>query len=115
MGRVAAALSDRLILTTSGFRANPRIPALASMLAGARSASTETVDVVIDRRRAFAAGIALAEPDDVVVIPGRGALTHMRSDPHGEPVPFDDRTVVRELLAEEAAVSWRPAPSFPSR
>jgi UDP-N-acetylmuramoyl-L-alanyl-D-glutamate--2,6-diaminopimelate ligase len=114
MGRITAALSDHLILTMSGFRANPPIPALASALAGARGATAQAVEVVLNRRRAIARGVALAEPEDVLVIPGRGALTHMRIDPRGEPFPFDDRTVVRELL-REAAVSQQRVPFFPSR
>ncbi len=114
MGGVSAALSDHLILTTSGFRGNPPIPALASILAGARRATAEGVEVILNRRRAFARGLALAEVDDVVVIPGRGALTHMRTDPRGEPTRFDDRVVVRELI-QEATLSARRAPSAPSR
>lgn len=114
MGRVSAGLSDHLILTTSGFRANPPIPGLASMLTGARTTAARAVEIILDRRRAFARGIGLAQADDVVVIPGRGALTHMRTDPRGEPRPFDDRTVVRELI-RDASLSERRPPSFPSR
>ena len=109
LGRVTAALSDRLVLTTSGFRGNPPIPTLQRILAGARDVRPD-VDVVLDRRRAFERGVALAGPGDVVVIPGRGALTHLRSDPQGLNRSFDDREVVREVLrARLAARSPTPA------
>lgn len=97
LGRITAALSDRLVLTTSGFRGSPPIPTLQRILAGARDVRRD-VDVVLDRRRAFERGIALAGAGDVIVIPGRGALTEMRTDPHGRSRPFDDREVVREIL-----------------
>lgn len=125
LGRVAAALSGRLVLTTSGFRDNPPIPALARILAGARDVRPD-VDVVLDRRRAFERGIALASAGDVIVIPGRGALTHMRTDPRGRSRPFDDRDVVREVLrgsfggpslvpAGPAGISPMLVRPFPSR
>ena len=114
MGRLSAALSDYLILTTSGFRANPPILALASLLTGARSVTTDAVEVVLNRRRAVARGLALAQPDDVVVVPRRGALTHVRADPRGEPTRFDDRVVVRELI-RDARLSLPRVPSTPSR
>ena len=92
MGRLAARLSDRLILTTSGFRSQPPVVALGSLLAGARESGSGQLEVILDRRQAIERGVRQAGADDVVVIPGRGALPDMRADPRGEPVPFDDRT-----------------------
>lgn len=108
LGRVTASLSDRLVLTTSGFRGQPPIPTLECILAGARHVRPD-VDVVLDRYRAFEHGIGLASAGDVVVIPGRGALTHMQSDPHGKVRVFDDRAVAREILRASF-----PAPSTAS-
>lgn len=102
MGRLAGQLSDRLFLTTSGFRGSPPVPALGSLLAGARMTSTE-LDVVLNRRRAIELATLSATADDVVVIPGRGAFRDMRADARGEPIPFDDREVaigiVRDLVS----------------
>lgn len=120
MGRLAAQLSDRLILTTSGFRGSPRMPCLASILAGARTAEGGTVEIILDRRVAIERAVAAASPDDAIVIPGRGALSYMQSDRRGEPTTFDDRDVAREILcaamARQTQRTMEPlAPSPPSR
>jgi len=109
LGRLTAALSDQLVLTTSGFRGNPPIPTLQRIFAGARDVRSD-VGLVLDRRRAFERGIALASAGDVIVIPGRGALTDMRTDPHGRSRSFDDREVVREILRTSLAAR-SPAPA----
>lgn len=98
LGRVARQSSDRLILTTSGFRGSPPVATLASILAGARLATGGEMEVVLDRRRAIERAVLSAEPDDVIVIPGRGALPDMRPDPRGVRIPFDDRAVAREIV-----------------
>ena len=98
MGRVTRRLSDQLILTTSGFRGTPPMITLGSILGGARSADGGQLEVVLDRRRAIERAVLSADAGDVILIPGRGALTHMHADPRGEPVPFDDRDVAREVL-----------------
>ena len=100
MGRLARRLSDQLILTTSGFRGRPRLPALGSLLAGARTTAGGELEVILDRYDAIRQAVRGAGPDDVIVIPGRGALPTMRADPHGEPVAFDDRVVAREIVRE---------------
>ena len=98
MGRIAGGLSDRLILTTAGYRGLPPVLALRSILSGARQVMGGDLKVVLDRRRAIEHAVQSAGVDDVIVIPGRGALTDMRADPRGEPVPFDDREVAREIV-----------------
>jgi UDP-N-acetylmuramoyl-L-alanyl-D-glutamate--2,6-diaminopimelate ligase len=103
MGRIAAERSDQLILTTSGFRGSPPILGLGSLLAGARRAAGGELEVVLDRHRAILRAVQQATDDDVVLIPGRGALGDMRADPRGEPIRFDDRDVARGILCERQA------------
>lgn len=99
MGRVARALSDDLILTTSGYQGEPPIRALQGILQGARTAAGGRLEVVLDRRRAIEQALRAAVPPDVVVVPGRGAFTEMNVD-RGRPRPFDDREVAREVLRD---------------
>jgi UDP-N-acetylmuramoyl-L-alanyl-D-glutamate--2,6-diaminopimelate ligase len=40
--------------------------------------------------------ISLAEPDDVILISGKGHETYQNVG--GQVIPFDDREVVREIL-----------------
>ena len=100
MGRLMAELADHLILTTSGFRGTPALPALEQQLAGARMVAGASPEVVLDRRDAIRRGLHRARAHDVVVIPGRGAWGEMRPDPRGVAIRFDDRAVARELLRE---------------
>jgi UDP-N-acetylmuramoyl-L-alanyl-D-glutamate--2,6-diaminopimelate ligase len=109
MGRVVAERSDRLILTTSGFRGLPRMPALSSTLAGARTPRRAEWEVILNRRRAIEEAVSSAARDDVIVIPGRGALREMRNDGRGMSLPFDDRQVARELIVASRASAGNPA------
>ncbi len=91
MGRVAAELADRAIVTTD----NPRgedPQAIAEQVA----AGEGRLEIVLDRRDAIERALSDAGPDDVVVIAGKGADTEMEIA--GRFVPFDDRAVAREVL-----------------
>ncbi|MBV9309511.1 MAG: hypothetical protein JOZ73_01685 [Solirubrobacterales bacterium] len=99
-GRAARALSDVLILTTGNLRGEPRMLPLQGLRAGATELSRGTMCVELDRRRAIAKAIELAEPGDAVVVLGRGPLARMVTGRSGSSFPFDDRQVMRELLRE---------------
>jgi len=98
MGAIARALSDELVLTTSGYRGQPRMTALAELLEGARAIGGGRLDVVLDRRKALERALGSARSGDAVVIPGRGAFTEITVDSRGGTIPFDDRAATRELL-----------------
>jgi UDP-N-acetylmuramoyl-L-alanyl-D-glutamate--2,6-diaminopimelate ligase len=90
MGRIAAELADRAIVTTD----NPRSEDPAEI---AREVAHGTLEIVLDRREAIETALADASEGDVVVIAGKGADTEMELA--GHTVPFDDRVVAREVLA----------------
>lgn len=96
MGRAAAALADRAIVTTD----NPRSEDPATIAA---EVAEGRLEIVLDRREAIEAAIGDARPGDVVVIAGKGADTEQELA-HGS-VPFDDRVVARESLRR------RPVPA----
>jgi UDP-N-acetylmuramoyl-L-alanyl-D-glutamate--2,6-diaminopimelate ligase len=90
MGRAAARLADRAIVTTD----NPRSedPAeIAAQVADGR------LEIVLDRRAAIETALGEARPGDVVVIAGKGADAEM--EVAGGTIPFDDRVVAREVLS----------------
>ena len=89
MGRAAASLADRAIVTTD----NPRSEDPAAIAADVAHGKLE---IVLDRRAAIEAALADARPGDIVVIAGKGADTEMEIE--GGNVAFDDRLVTRELL-----------------
>lgn len=100
-GRIARAGCDHLVLSAWSLKGEPPLISLSGLLAGARQGSGAEVEVVPDRRRAIARALTIAGPGDVVGVLGRGALSTMRTDARSSPVRFDDRIVVRELLARD--------------
>jgi UDP-N-acetylmuramoyl-L-alanyl-D-glutamate--2,6-diaminopimelate ligase len=89
MGAVAARAADRVIVTDDNPRSEDPAAIRAAVLTGA-PAATE----IGDRRDAIAAAIGEAEPDDIVLIAGKG---HEQGQIVGDLVlPFDDVQVARE-------------------
>lgn len=99
MGAVAAELADVVVVTDDNPRSEDPSAIRAAVLDGARAVagSAELVEIG-DRREAIARAVALAGPGDVVVVAGKG---HERGQIVGEVVhPFDDRTVLVEVLRD---------------
>ncbi len=99
MGRVAARLADHVVLTTD----NPRSEdpqEIARQVAAGLAAGPATWEAVPDRRAALARALALARAGDVVLAAGKGSEEYQIFRDHV--AAFDDRRVVRELLAHQA-------------
>lgn len=95
MGGIAADLADVAIVTSDNPRSEDPALIVAEVAAGAAGRATE----VLDRAEAIRHAVELAGPSDVVLIAGKG---HEQGQEfaNGHKVPFDDRTVAREALAE---------------
>jgi len=103
MGRVAAELADVVVLTSDNPRSEDPAEIVAAMLAGAREvAGAAQVHAELDRAEAIAFAVSLAVSGDAVVVAGKGH--EQGQEVHGEVRAFDDRVVLRELLA--APASW---------
>jgi UDP-N-acetylmuramoyl-L-alanyl-D-glutamate--2,6-diaminopimelate ligase len=94
MGAIAAALADRLYVTSD----NPRTEAPQAIADAIVSGiGDRPYAVELDRRRAIERAIAQAQPGDVVLVAGKG---HESYQIVGDRVlPFDDAEVAREALA----------------
>ena len=92
MGRIAAALSDQLIVTDDNPRSEVPGQIRAAVLSGAGPGAME----VGDRAAAIAQAIAAAGPGDTVMILGKGHETGQ--EVAGVVYPFDDRVVAAEQL-----------------
>ncbi|HEY7537105.1 MAG TPA: UDP-N-acetylmuramoyl-L-alanyl-D-glutamate--2,6-diaminopimelate ligase, partial [Gaiellaceae bacterium] len=99
MGRVAAELADRALLTSD----NPRSEDPAAIVADVAAGALGELEIELDRGAAIERALGGAAPGDVVVIAGRGA------EPEQElatgKIPFDDREVARKTLRRVAARS----------
>jgi len=96
MGRIAAELADRVIVTSDNPRSEEPAAIAAEVAAGAVAAGRDPL-VVLDRREAIARVLSGAAPNDVVVVAGKGHETYQVTA--GVKEPFDDRVVAREALA----------------
>ncbi|HET9121705.1 MAG TPA: Mur ligase family protein [Solirubrobacterales bacterium] len=110
IGWACAEGADHLIICGSSLRGEPQLTEIPGVLAGAREAEGDEIEVVLDRRKAISRAVCLAEPGDLVAILGRGGRRRMMYDTKGPTGVFDDREVARELLAELVAAGAPKAP-----
>jgi UDP-N-acetylmuramoyl-L-alanyl-D-glutamate--2,6-diaminopimelate ligase len=96
MGAAIATGADVAVLTSDNPRSEDPAAILAEMVAGVPADHNPIVEP--DRRAAIRLAVAQAGPDDAVVVAGRGH--EPGQEIAGKVLPFDDRTVLREALAE---------------
>ena len=93
MGKAAAALADRVVVTSDNPRSEDPEAIIDEILRGAGAG----VEREPDRRRAIALAVSGAAPGDVIVVAGKGHEQGQEFE-NGRKEPFDDVTVVREAL-----------------
>lgn len=94
MGRVAAERADLVLVTSDNPRSEDPLAIVQDVLQGAGV----EVEIDLDRRSAIRRALDVAEVGDVVLVAGKGH--EQGQEVAGVVHPFDDRAVVRELLAE---------------
>ncbi len=98
MGRVAAELGDVLIVTDDNPRSEDPGAIRRAVVEGARAVSGGArISEIGDRADAITAAVGLARAGDTVLVAGKGHETGQ--DVAGVIHPFDDRQVLRGLLA----------------
>jgi UDP-N-acetylmuramoyl-L-alanyl-D-glutamate--2,6-diaminopimelate ligase len=97
MGRIAEAHADRAIVTSDNPRTEDPEKILDDVEAGM---SRERHERIEDRREAIAHAIAGAEEGDVILLAGKGHETYQIRGT--VKYPFDERTIVREIILEGA-------------
>jgi len=100
MGAVASRLSDIVVITSDNPRSEPPESIIQEILKGMNGGKAGSRHVLPDRREAISRALELAGPEDAVVIAGKGHETYQVL--RDKTIPFDDRQVVRELLAGAA-------------
>ena len=98
MGDIGARLADRAFITSDNPRGEAPLAIVDDIVAGVPAARAGVVTVEPDRRAAIRLALQEARDGDCVVIAGKG---HEQGQIVGDRrIPFDDRAVARELLAE---------------
>ena len=96
MGRIACALSDRVVVTSD----NPRSEEPLQIMRDIESGCSGQYTLLPDRAQAIAAVIADASAGDCVLIAGKGHEDYQLVD--GARLPFSDEAQAREALARRA-------------
>jgi UDP-N-acetylmuramyl tripeptide synthase len=96
MGRIAARLADRVIVTSDNPRGEDPDAIIVDILDGVRNVNRELL-VEPDRRGAIRHAIATARRGDIVLVAGKGHEDYQ--EVRGVRRPFSDAAVAREALA----------------
>lgn len=98
MARIATKYADLTVLTSDNPRSEDPQAIIDDMLAGLTEVAAERYVSIVDRREAIRYAVAQAKQDDVILIAGKGHETYQIIK--GQVLPFDDREVAREAIAE---------------
>jgi UDP-N-acetylmuramoyl-L-alanyl-D-glutamate--2,6-diaminopimelate ligase len=98
MANLAARLSDAVFLTSDNPRYEDPLEILAQMQAGITIPDAPKVQTLADRRAAIRAAVALAGPEAIVLVAGKGHENYQ--DVQGVKTPFDDKRVLAEIFLE---------------
>lgn len=96
MAAEAAALSDRLILTSDNPRTEDPEQIIKEMEQGLNSAGKRKSISITDRREAIKTAISLAQPGDIVLVAGKGHEKYQ--DIKGVKHHFDDKETLQGLF-----------------
>ena len=97
MAEVSAQLSDRVILTSDNPRTESPDAILADMQTGIPAQHFKKVLKITDREEAIKTAISIAEPNDIILIAGKGHETYQEIK--GVKHPFDDKQVFTKNAA----------------
>ncbi|MEQ9405071.1 MAG: UDP-N-acetylmuramoyl-L-alanyl-D-glutamate--2,6-diaminopimelate ligase [Cyclobacteriaceae bacterium] len=96
MARIAAALSDKVILTSDNPRSEDPKKILEDMKAGIPKSFERNLMVIEDRKEAIRTACNLAGSQDIILVAGKGHENYQEIN--GERHHFDDREILNELL-----------------
>ncbi|MDR3590082.1 MAG: UDP-N-acetylmuramoyl-L-alanyl-D-glutamate--2,6-diaminopimelate ligase [Negativicutes bacterium] len=100
MGKLAIQYGDVVIATSDNPRSEDPDSILREIEVGLKEGSggDKNYEIVSGRREAIARALSVAEPQDVVIIAGKGHETYQILK--DRTIAFDDREVVREIIRE---------------
>ena len=98
MGRVAATLADRVVVTSDNPRSEDPTAIAMAIAQGVRATGTRRWLLEIDRAKAIRSAIAAARAGDIVLLAGKGHETYQEIA--GEKRPFSDATEAGAALAQ---------------
>ncbi len=98
MAKIACELSDEVILTSDNPRLEKAEDILADMQEGVSITKRRKASQIIDRKAAIHEAVRRANPEDIILIAGKGHETYQ--DINGVKNHFDDREELREAFGK---------------
>ena len=96
MARVAAELSDKVILTSDNPRNEEPEAILKDMQEGIIPPLDRKTITITDRKEAIRTAVLLAKNKDIILVAGKGHETYQEIK--GERFPFDDKAILKETF-----------------
>lgn len=98
MGKIAAELSDQVIITSDNPRDEDPGQIMNEIEMGIEGQHYKKVLKISDRKEAIKAAVRMAGPGDVILIAGKGHETYQEIK--GNKEPFDDKIIVSEIFKQ---------------
>ena len=98
MAGIATSLSDKVIITSDNPRTEDPETIIAEMESGIEPQNFKKSISITDRKQAIKTACQLAQPNDIILIAGKGHETYQEIK--GIRYDFDDMKIVKELLSE---------------
>jgi UDP-N-acetylmuramoyl-L-alanyl-D-glutamate--2,6-diaminopimelate ligase len=98
MGGIASDLSDKAILTSDNPRNEDANVIISEMEGGVAPQNFKRILSITDRKQAIKTACQLAQPNDIILIAGKGHETYQEIE--GVRHDFDDMKIVKELLEQ---------------
>jgi len=98
MAKISSELSNKTILTSDNPRNEDPEVIISEMEQGVAPHNHKKVFAVTDRRQAIKIACQLAQPNDIILIAGKGHETYQ--EVNGVRTDFDDMKIVKELLKQ---------------
>ena len=96
MSNIATTLSDKVILTSDNPRTENPETIIAEMEQGVEPQNYKKMMAITDRKQAIKTACQLAQPNDIILIAGKGHETYQEIQ--GIRHDFDDMKIVKEIL-----------------
>lgn len=98
MANIASTLSDKAIITSDNPRTENPDDIIAEMEKGVAPQNFKKTISITDRKQAIKTACQLAQPNDIILIAGKGHETYQEIQ--GVRYDFDDMEIVKELLEQ---------------
>lgn len=98
MANIASTLSDKAIITSDNPRTEDPEAIIAEMEKGVEPQNFKKTISITDRKQAIKTACQLAQPNDIILIAGKGHETYQEIQ--GVRYDFDDMEIVKELLEQ---------------